>query len=133
MLPGLVTCAAFNAAPIAPPLVLLRKCAFTSPAAGVHSATFVGAVTTTVTASFSARSPKLQESAFPTIGVVHPAFEDEKNDQVNGAGSASFNVTPWATPGPRFVSTIVKVAVSPAVIKLPAPGTSGVLSICSTG
>src|SRR5262245_19793396 len=44
-------------------------------------------------------------------------------------GSGSLSVTPFASPGPRFVTTIVNVAVPPAVTVPP----SGVFTTCSTG
>ena len=45
------------------------------------------------------------------------------------AGNASVIVTLAAVPGPRLVTTMVNVAVSPAVIVAP----SGVLAIDSAG
>src|SRR5205085_408097 len=79
----------------------------------------------------SASVPKvgqLNACVAPLPVIVQPAAPVA---QVSAAplGSGSVKVTPFAGPGPLLVSTILKVAVCPAVIVPP----SGVLAITSTG
>src|SRR2546427_9415628 len=84
------------------------------PAPGLHWAAVGTAITTTVTDWVANRSPTSQCSTLPTIG-LHVPFVVEENDHVTGPGNVSSIVTLLAVPGPLFVSTIVKVIVSPAL------------------
>src|SRR5438093_1231065 len=92
----------------------------------VHDWKLVTAVTTTGRDCPAAKSPKLQLSTFaatlqPAVAVVHV--------RPPGAGSGSFSVTLFAVPGPALLTTMVNVAVSPALIVAP----SGVLTILRFG
>src|SRR5712691_3483652 len=66
-------------------------------------------------------APTAPVTVQPTVAVVHVTLPP--------AGSGSLIATPVAVPGPLLVTTMVKVAVSPAVI-VPL---SGVFAIASTG
>src|SRR4051812_7581502 len=95
-----------------------------------HACAEVAAVTTAVTAEPAETSPKLQfNTCVPTGPVMLQPAEEVCHVTPPPAGSESVNVTAVAGPGPLFVTTMVKVAVCPAVIVLP----SGVLAIESTG
>ena len=112
MVPSSWTCPAFDAAAVA---------VFGYVA---HAWRLVCAVTTAVNEAPCASVPTLQCSAFATtvqFGVAVP--------HVRPAGSGSSMTTFNAVPGPKLVTTMVNVAVSPALIVCP----SGVFTICSTG
>ena len=96
---------------------------------------YLTAVATTVFAVFAAMSPSAQLSdcvpgAPLTVQPVEPVVQFTPPP----GGSVSLSVTLFAVPGPRLVTTMVNVAVSPAVTVPPAsPGKSGLLAIVSTG
>src|SRR5438105_3510429 len=133
MLPGSCTCAALVAVAIAFTFVM-RKLPSPLAACALQRAVVVGALTTTVRVSFEAMSKKSHDSFTPVI--VHVLFAGNvgvpANDltvHVKPAGKSSVSFTPFSVPGPSLVTTIVNSASSPALITLPAPGASGVLSI----
>src|SRR6185295_2497107 len=103
-----------------------------------HLPRLVTALTVSVFEVFAAMSPSVHCS------VCTPAttFTAHNCGLVTGVvqvtpppeGSGSLFVTAFAVPGPLLVTTMVNVAVSPAVIKPPvSPGTSGLFTIASTG
>src|SRR6266536_1884496 len=96
----------------------------------VHAWKLVTAVTTTVTDAPAAMSPKLQLSVCAPGAplTLHPA-EAVVQFTPPPAGSGSVSVTLLATPVPVLLTTMVNVAVSPALIVCP----SGVLSTLSAG
>ena len=107
----------------------------------VHAWRLVSACTTTVTDAPGAKSPKLQESVCaPGAPLIeHPA---ELVCQVTPppAGSGSLSVTPKAGPAPVLLTTMVNVAVSPALIVCPSgvlttrrPGGGGGLQVMLPG
>src|SRR6187200_1173550 len=93
-------------------------------ASAVHVCRVVTADTTTVVVKPAAAVPKLQLSTCaPTAPlIVQPAVAVVQVTPPP-AGSGSLSVKAFAAPGPLFVTTIVNVAVAPAVIVPP----SGVL------
>ena len=100
----------------------------------VQALLLVTAVTTAVKVAFTARLPGAgtTQSSFcvPTAPVtVQPVVAVAQVTPPPAGSGSSVRVTPVAVPGPRLVTTMVKVAVAPARI-VPA---SGVLAICSTG
>src|SRR5258707_816451 len=97
MLPESSTDSAFDALPLASALKIVSVAC---PAGGVQEATLVAAVTTTVRASPTARSPKLHDSTLPTMGLVQPAGPGATIDHVKPAGSVSLSWTLCAMPGP---------------------------------
>src|SRR5437867_60192 len=96
----------------------------------VHAWKLVTALTTTVTEAPAARSPKLQDNdcAPGAPLTLHPA-DAVVQFTPPPAGSGSVSVTLLATPVPVLLTTMVNVAVSPALIICP----SGVLTILRWG
>src|SRR5205814_958747 len=92
------------------------------------------AVTTAVKVALTARLPGAGTAQLsfcdPTAPLtVQPVVEVAQVTPPPAGSGSSTRVTPVAVPGPRLVTTMVNVAVSPAVI-VPL---SGVLAIASTG
>src|SRR5206468_504944 len=96
----------------------------------VHAWKLVSALTTTVADPPAARSPKLQDSdcAPGAPLTLHPA-DAVVQFTPPPAGSGSVRVTLVAVPVPVLLTTMVNVAVSPALIVCP----SGVLTTVSCG
>src|SRR5207302_667145 len=96
-----------------------------------HAVKLVAALNTTVFAAPPIMSPKLQFSVCGFEPVIAQPVTAGVNAQVTPPpmGSMSVSVTLLAVPVPALVSTIVNVAVSPALIVCP----SGVLSIVRFG
>src|SRR5712691_3254123 len=100
---------------------VLVECAVARFGIVVHACALVTAVTTTVTDAPAAKSPKLQDSdcAPGAPLTLHPA-DAVVQFTPPPAGSGSVSVTLLATPGPALLTTMVKVAVSPALITCPS-------------
>src|SRR5437667_247755 len=118
MLPGSLTSGLLDACPVARLGIVVQACGLVTP------------LTTIVADAPAARSPKLQDSdcAPGAPLTLHPA-EAVVQFTPPPAGSGSFSVTLLATPGPALLTTMVKVAVSPALIVCP----SGVLTTLRFG
>src|SRR5262249_26207937 len=92
----------------------------------------VGAVTTAVNDAPCASVPTVQFNVCAPTAPVTLQFGvavDHVTPVPPPAGSGSLIATPVAVPGPLLVTTMVNVAVSPAVIVVP----SGVFTIAITG
>src|SRR5436853_223124 len=114
----------FDTALVALAVAVLFNCA--------HVSKVVGAVTTAVnevpcasepTVQFSVCAPTLPATEQPDVAVL------QFTPVPPPAGSGSLVGTPVAVPGPLLVTTMVNVAVSPAVIVVP----SGAFLIASPG
>src|SRR4029434_5969132 len=86
-----------------------------------EAVTLVTAVTTAVKVAFTARLPGAGTAQFsfcdPTAPLTpHPVVDVAQGTTPRARSGSSTMVTPVAIPGPRLVTTIVNVAVSPAVI-----------------
>src|SRR6266581_8022125 len=96
---------------------LLVACAVARFGIVVHAWKLVSALTTTVTDAPAAKSPKLQDSdCAPGAPLTLQPADAVVQFTPPPAGSGSVSVAFLSVPGPALLITMVKVAVSPALI-----------------